>query len=67
MQVAHHLRAVTLVKVHEHFRVAARRETVSRGRKLPAQLMVIVDLAVEHDGDGSVLVGDRLARRRRRR
>src|SRR6516225_6154392 len=60
VQVAHHLRAVALVKVYEHFGVAARRETVSRGQELPAQLMVIVDLAVEDDRDGAVLVGDRL-------
>src|SRR4029077_14516426 len=59
MQAAHHLWPVTLVQVYEHLRVAARGETVSRSDELTAQLMMVVDLSVEDDGDGSILIADR--------
>ena len=53
-------RAPLLVPVHEHLGVAPRGEPVARALELAAQLQVVVDLAVLHDDDGAVLVGDRL-------
>ncbi len=52
--------AVFLVQVHQDFRVATGGKAMSLRLEAGAQLAVIVDLAIEHDDDGAVLVGDRL-------
>ncbi len=49
-----------LPSVHDDFRVAARVELVTEGLQLGNQLLVVVDLAVEDDDDGAVLVVERL-------
>ena len=43
----------------DHLGVAARAQLVAPLEQLLAQLAEVVDLAVEDDGDGAVLVGDR--------
>src|SRR5687768_14734138 len=48
--------APLLVGVHDHFRIALRSETVPSALQLIAQLLKIVDLAVEHDNDGAILI-----------
>ena len=53
-------RAPLFVAVHEHLGVAARAEAVACALELVHQLAVVVDLAVLDDGDGPVLVRDRL-------
>src|SRR5262249_16219545 len=59
-QAAHEVEAFGFVEVDETFRVRARTKGMARSVELRAQLRVVVDLAVEHDGDGLVLVPDRL-------
>src|SRR5262249_52694892 len=51
--------AVLGVELRDHFRVARRVERTPRGMQFVAQLDVVVDLAVLHDGDAAV-DGDRL-------
>ena len=54
-------RTVLLVEVDEHLRVGVRRpEAVAGGLELGPQRGMVVDLAVLHDDDAAVLVGDRL-------
>ena len=52
--------APLLVSMDQHFGVAARPEDVPFRDQLLAQRQVVVDLAVEGDGDGAVLVVHRL-------
>ena len=52
--------AVVLVEVDDHLGVALRREAVPAAAELGGQLLVVVDLAVQHDDDRAVLVEDRL-------
>ncbi len=49
-----------LVCVDDRFRVGGRVEPVPVRLELGAQLVVVVDLAVEHDPDGAILVVNRL-------
>src|SRR6185295_2389187 len=46
--------------VHDDLGIAARAEAVSEAHQLRAQLHVVEDLAVEHDPQRLVLVGERL-------
>ena len=55
-----HSGALLLVEVRDHLGVALGREAVAARAQLVAQLAEVVDLAVEHDDDRAVLVGDRL-------
>ena len=52
-----------LVEVGDHLGVALGREAVPRRSSVAAQLAIVVDLAVEDDDDGAVLVVDRLIAR----
>ena len=52
--------APLLVRVRDHLGVAVRAEAVAGARELVRELRVVVDLAVLHDDDASVLVRDRL-------
>ena len=47
----------------DHLRVGARSEPVTLGGELLPQLTVVVDLAVQDDDDGLVLIEDRLIAR----
>src|SRR5258706_9255366 len=49
-----------LVEMNDGFRVAGGAEDMAMLLEIPAQLAIVVDLAVEHDPDRAVLVGDRL-------
>ena len=49
-----------LVEVDDRLGVAVGRKTWPRALEVAPQLAVVVDLAVEDDPDGAVLVGDRL-------
>ncbi len=60
MEPVYEVRSLLLVEVGDHLGVAARRERVPGALQVGAQLAVVVDLAVEDDGDGAVLVEDRL-------
>ena len=53
-------RAVVLVEVDDRFGVAVGAERVAGAHELLVQLLVVVNLAVEHDADRAVLVEDRL-------
>src|SRR5579884_1451585 len=59
-QPAHAPRAVLLVEVDDDLRIAGGREAVAPREQVPPQLPVVEDLAVVHDPDRPVLVGDRL-------
>ena len=52
--------AMLLVQVQDDFGVGIGREAVAAASSSAAQLHVVVDLAVEHDPQRSVLVADRL-------
>ena len=52
--------APLLVRVRDHLGVAVRAEAVAGAHKLVGELRVVVDLAVLHDDDASVLVRNRL-------
>ena len=60
MEPVYEVRSLVLVEVGDHLRVAAGRERVPGALQAGAQLAVVVDLAVEDDRDGSILVEDRL-------
>jgi hypothetical protein len=60
VQVADAVGAVLLVQMHDHFRVAVRGEAVPSSLQRVTQLAVVVDLAVQDDDYGAVLVVDRL-------
>ena len=60
-QSLHRGRACLLVQVHDGFGVGGRPEPVPAPRQVRAQLAIVVDLAVEDDDLGAVLVRDRLA------
>ncbi len=49
-----------LVKMQDDFGVGVCGEAVPAGLELGAQLHIVVDLAVEHDPQGSIFVADRL-------
>src|SRR5207302_4655705 len=51
--------------MNDRFGVALRPEAMPPGDEAAAQFLKVVDLAVEHDADGAVLVGHRLAGVRR--
>jgi hypothetical protein len=53
-------RAEVLVTVHQDLRVAGAPKDVAPGHELRSQIAVIVNLTVEHDDDGGVLVEKRL-------
>ena len=57
------VRAEVFVEMHEHLGVSVRRETVAACLEFAAQLAEVVDLAVEDELDGAVLVRDRLVAR----
>src|SRR5262245_59216820 len=59
-QMLHAPGAEILVKVHDGFGVTRRPQLVASGFEQIAQLLVVVDLAVEHDPNGSVFVRNRL-------
>ena len=46
--------------MHDHFRVAARVEAMAQCLQLRYQLLIVVDLAIEDDGNASVFVEQRL-------
>ncbi len=50
------LRAPFLVRVEDDFRIGAGAEAVAAARQFRPQVQEVVDLAVEHDGQGAVLV-----------
>ena len=49
-----------LPRVHDDLGVAARAERMPAGGQLDDEFLIVVDLAVEHDGDSLVLVVERL-------
>ena len=53
--------AIGFVEPDDHFAVALRDEAMPASFELPAQLLVIVDLAVAHEPDRALGVGERLA------
>src|SRR5205807_489579 len=59
-QMLHAALAVLLVKVDDRLRVAAAAEAMPAGLEQRMKLRVVVDLAVEDDPDGFVLVAHRL-------
>ncbi len=59
-QTVEHRQAALLVEVHQRLGVAARAEDVPLGRQSGVQFEVVVDFAVEDDGDTAVFVEDRL-------
>ena len=59
-QMAHELRPVLLVEVHDRLRIAVRAEAMPPRLEPRAQLAEVVDLAVEDGADRAVLVRDRL-------
>ena len=59
-QVLDEVRTVLLVEVNDDFRVGVGGESVPAGLQIRAEIPIIVDLAVEHDPDRSVLVRERL-------
>src|SRR6185436_11995071 len=52
--------APLFVRVHDDFGVGVRGKAVAGGFEIPAELLEVVDLAVEDDRDAAVLVVDRL-------
>jgi hypothetical protein len=54
-------RSVLLVEMDDRFGVARCAETMSLLLELPAQLAIVIDLAVVADPDGAVFVRQRLA------
>ena len=64
-QPRQHALAALLVEMHQHFRVGGALEAVAAALQLRRERPVVVDLAVEHDVDGAVLVGHRLGARGR--
>ena len=46
--------------MNEYLRVGVRAELMAAGFKVPPQLDIVEDLAIEHDPDRAGLVGDRL-------
>src|SRR5262249_10273207 len=46
--------------VHDHFGVGLRAKHMAEGLELRNQFLIVVDLAVEDDDDGAVLVEERL-------
>src|SRR5262245_55354029 len=54
--------ALLLVQVDDRFRVALRSEPVTARQEIRTQILEVVDLAVEHEPDRAVFVGNRLAR-----
>ena len=63
VQAVHAPGSKVLVEMGDHLGVPLGRERMAlRGELLP-QLAIVVDLAVEHDGDGAVFVVDRLISR----
>src|SRR5690606_12748179 len=60
VQPVQHLLAPLLPAVDEDLRVGARAEPVTERAQLAAQLDIVVDLAVEHHDDRTVLVRQRL-------
>src|SRR5206468_7205402 len=55
-----HLAPPPAVAVHDRLGVGAREETLPGALELGAQLLVVVDLSVEHDLDASVAASHRL-------
>src|SRR5579862_8786183 len=60
VQPSHHIDAVLLVEMDEHLGVAARGKAVAGELQLATQGVMVVNLAVEDDGNRAVLVGNRL-------
>ncbi len=60
VEMVQHVVAPLLVPVDDHFRVGAGLEDVAERLELPAQLLEVVDLAVEHDPHRSLGVSHRL-------
>src|SRR5690606_842959 len=52
--------APLLPSMHDYFRVAVRFESVAKPDELLHQFLEVVDLTVEHDGNGPILVEKRL-------
>ena len=60
VQAAQHPGAPLLVRVHQHFRIAAGAEAMPGGRQLGPQLEVVVDLAVVDDEHRAVFIPEGL-------
>src|SRR2546425_1040086 len=63
-QLLHALGPILLVQVNDHLGVSAGVEAVATSFQCPAQLWEVVDLPIEDDPEGSVLVVDGLMSRR---
>ncbi len=61
LELGEHVLAVLLVEVHDDLGVGVGAENVALGFELGLALGVVEQLAVVDDGDGAVLVEDRLA------
>src|SRR5438876_8270450 len=60
VEMLHHLIAVLFVKVRQDFGVGSAAKGMTAGLKISAQFSVVVNLAVENDGDAFVFVINRL-------
>ena len=58
IQMIDDLLTVFLVQVENHLRVGVRRESMSFAFEEAPQLTIVVDLAVEHDVQRAVFIGD---------
>jgi hypothetical protein len=59
--MAGHLSAMLFIQVHQHFGVGPATKLMTATAQAVAQLLVVVDLAVEDDPDGLILVRHRLS------
>src|SRR5690349_8696569 len=55
-QAANHVTAPLLITVHNHFSVSVRTKLMASRYQFGAQLLEVVDLAVEGDPDGLILI-----------
>jgi hypothetical protein len=60
-KISHRLWAPLLVEMNDHLGVGPRGESMAVGLKVGPESLEVVDLAVQNDGDGLVLVVDRLS------
>ena len=60
LQVLHAILSPFLISVDNHFGVAGRPEGVAAALERMPKLLKVVDLSVEHNGDGPILIEQRL-------